>query len=309
MSFSYKTGNLKVSLLKINKITSIIRCPLCESSSFHISSTGATCTRCEQMYLLREGKPFLLLPNSQAQIDYEQLVETPQTYKDVMRRIFKMPEERIWSGLAASTIFHLLNKANPDDANSIVVNIGAGIESIFRKAFGEYEDVLRIGLPHSGTVDIFGDAMNLPIVSNSVDLLITSSVIEHLSNPEIAVHEIYRILKPGGKVYAEIPFIAAFHMEPWDFQRYTIAGIEQLFARHHFEMEKKGISSGPFNAWALLTRDFFWAITPGAIPKFGSRFIFSWLLHPIKYLDSLVGDSKWAQKLACNFFYVGIKPE
>ena len=98
------------------------------------------------------------------------------------------------------------------------------------------------------------DICNLPFVNDSADMILSSSVLEHVYDPECAVAEMHRVLKPGGYVYAEVPFMCAYHMKPIDYQRYTISGIERLFARHGFKLLDKGICSGPFTGLALFFR-------------------------------------------------------
>lgn len=193
---------------------------------------------------------------------------------------------------------------NPD---TYVMNMGSGEEDNYKKLFAPYgNELIRIGLPHSGNIDVFGDAMQLPIKTGSIDVLISSSVFEHLKNPEKAASEIYRILKTGGKVYAEIPFLRGYHMEPIDYQRYTIMGIEELFSRHGFKLIEKGICSGSFNALALIWTDFLLSIAPRGT-KLPIRFLSSWFFHPFKFLDRLFERSRWNYKLACNFYYYGEK--
>jgi ubiquinone/menaquinone biosynthesis C-methylase UbiE len=53
---------------------------------------------------------------------------------------------------------------------------------------------------------IQADAMNMPFADNSIDYIISSEVIEHLPNPEKFVVEMYRILKPNGKIIISTPY-------------------------------------------------------------------------------------------------------
>ena len=180
--------------------------------------------------------------------------------------------------------------------------------SRFKNLFKPYQQIIKLGIPHKGQIDIIGDAMQLPLKSNCLDLMITSSVMEHLHNPELAVAESFRVLKPSGIIYCEIPFMVGYHMIPNDYQRYTIQGIEQLFARHGFDLIEKGISSGPFTAYMLMIHHSIVNIMPKGILQFISRVLLSWLLLPFKYLDHFVENTQWAQVFACNFYYVGEKP-
>ena len=51
----------------------------------------------------------------------------------------------------------------------------------------------------------------LPIRSDSVDVVIMSAVIEHLVDPDSAVEEAHRVLKPGGSLLLSTPNLAAWY--------------------------------------------------------------------------------------------------
>jgi ubiquinone/menaquinone biosynthesis C-methylase UbiE len=50
-----------------------------------------------------------------------------------------------------------------------------------------------------------GDIFRLPFSENTFDLITSNMVFEHLSNPENQMKEIYRILKPNGKLIFHTP--------------------------------------------------------------------------------------------------------
>jgi len=217
------------------------------------------------------------------------------------------PEERVWTRRSRRTIARILQETEPNRPDRVVVNLGAGLERVFQRAFAPYHSLIRFGLPHASHVDVIADAQQLPFRDASIDLFLSSSVLEHVENPEEAVAEVARVLKPGGRVYSEIPFLRAYHMAPYDYQRYTISGIEALFSRHGLPREEKGICSGPFTAWALLFRDTVFLLTPTRPLKMAGRALFSWLVHPLKHLDLFCEDATWATHFACNFYYLGRK--
>lgn len=45
-----------------------------------------------------------------------------------------------------------------------------------------------------------GDLTRLPYASNSFDIVLVAHVLEHLPNPQGAIRELYRVLKPGGVI-------------------------------------------------------------------------------------------------------------
>lgn len=63
----------------------------------------------------------------------------------------------------------------------------------------------RIEAKTEKTICLCGDAHFLPIVDKSVDLVICSEVLEHVSIPTQLLLEIRRVLKPGGKCILSVP--------------------------------------------------------------------------------------------------------
>ena len=80
--------------------------------------------------------------------------------------------------------------------------------------------------------DIIGDIHNIPLPGGSVDAVICHSVLEHVINPTKAVEEIYRVLKPQGKVFVHVPSIYPYHARKGhygDYWRFFSDTIEVLF--------------------------------------------------------------------------------
>ncbi len=79
--------------------------------------------------------------------------------------------------------------------------------------------------------DIVGDIHNLPFEDNSIDAIICIAVLEHVEEPSQAMKEVFRVLKPGGHCFINIPFLYYYHpMKGYykDFYRFTYDGVEYL---------------------------------------------------------------------------------
>lgn len=59
------------------------------------------------------------------------------------------------------------------------------------------------------------DLEQLSFNDNSFDILVSNDVLEHVNQPEQAINEIYRVLKPDGEAFISIPF----HVTAQDSQR------------------------------------------------------------------------------------------
>jgi len=79
--------------------------------------------------------------------------------------------------------------------------------------------------------DIVGDIHSLPFADNSLDAIICMAVLEHVEEPQKAVREMYRVLKPGGYCYIYVPFLYYYHPLPGyygDFYRFTCDGLQYM---------------------------------------------------------------------------------
>ena len=67
-----------------------------------------------------------------------------------------------------------------------------------------------------------GTADSLPFLDNTFDVVVSSWVLEHLDNPRRVFREIYRVLKPGGKVIFVTP-------NSWNYNVWMIRVIPNAF--------------------------------------------------------------------------------
>ncbi len=86
-------------------------------------------------------------------------------------------------------------------------------------------------------LDYQSDIQDMPLENESFDTVLSAEVLEHVPDPEKALREIYRVLKPGGKLVMSIPHLMYLHNEPYDFYRYTQYGLRTLLERVGFTVE------------------------------------------------------------------------
>jgi ubiquinone/menaquinone biosynthesis C-methylase UbiE len=82
--------------------------------------------------------------------------------------------------------------------------------------------------------DIYWDGKKIPIKSNTVDTVISTEFFEHISNIEVVLKEIHRILKKGGVLFFTVPFIWPLHEVPYDQYRYTPYSLTRHFNNSKF---------------------------------------------------------------------------
>lgn len=133
--------------------------------------------------------------------------------------------------------------------SSIVADLGTSKQ--YAKEIAYYKDKLNkhhyfaMGYQpaHFGneTCHLSGDITRLPVLGKSIDLVLCIEVLEHVADPFSAIKEMYRVLKPGGKIILTTPFLTPYHGKSRgslnyshnsypDYWRFTSEGLSYLFA-------------------------------------------------------------------------------
>jgi ubiquinone/menaquinone biosynthesis C-methylase UbiE len=191
------------------------------------------------------------------------------------------------------------------NSDSRILNIGSGDTNGVGRKLWKYKkgEVINMDIEGGPTVDVVGDAHSLPFKDCEFDTIIMQAVLEHLHSPIKAVDEAFRVLKPNGYLYLEVPFLQGFHADPHDYFRYTQVGISQL-TLNYGSFVYKGVSSGPFSAINWIIRDLLSNLTKSKKINILIRFIVSWIFFPIKYFDFIVKNTRASERLACEYYYL-----
>ena len=109
---------------------------------------------------------------------------------------------------------------------SVIADIGAGNTPFLNEI--DYPNYYSFDIKDA---KVTSDAHILPIKTSSVDVVFSIEVLEHLSRPQMAVDEIYRILRDGGMCVLTTRFLYPRHGRSWylDFWRFTDQGLNYLF--------------------------------------------------------------------------------
>lgn len=68
-----------------------------------------------------------------------------------------------------------------------------------------------------------------PECLGAYDVLISTSVLEHVQRPWLAAEQMERVLKPGGCLYVSVPWVWEFHAFPSDYWRFSLPALDVLF--------------------------------------------------------------------------------
>lgn len=80
----------------------------------------------------------------------------------------------------------------------------------------------------TGDYDDYVDIMDMKYADNSIDSFVCVNVFEHIPDPQKAIQEIYRCLKPGGRIFLVVPFMYPLHGLPNDFYRFSSSSLSNM---------------------------------------------------------------------------------
>tara|TARA_B100000700_G_scaffold247997_1_gene277685 strand:- start:4351 stop:5130 length:780 start_codon:yes stop_codon:yes gene_type:complete len=88
--------------------------------------------------------------------------------------------------------------------------------------------------------------MNVPPLigfeNNSIDFVVTFQVIEHIKNDKKFIKEIYRVLKPGGKLILTTPnLLMSLSRNPWHVREYTPKTMREILKTSFTNININGV--------------------------------------------------------------------
>jgi SAM-dependent methyltransferase len=86
----------------------------------------------------------------------------------------------------------------------------------------------------------------IPAPNGSFDIVLSTQVLEHVSQPAHYVAECFRVLKPGGYLVLTTHGLFEEHGCPYDYQRWTADGLHLLLQNANFRIKGiKKLTCGP----------------------------------------------------------------
>lgn len=184
----------------------------------------------------------------------------------------------------------------------LVVDLGAGGRRI-------EPWVKTVDFVHLPGTDYVCDFINkrTPFNSGSVDLVINTGVLEHVTDEKKLIIEINRILKIGGLLHIEVPFLQNYHEDPIDLRRLTLPGLTYFLENNGFEIVKSGVHIGP-TVTILTSFAYYLNLIFGGNNIFGkifsnlAFFSFSLIFWPLRYIDRWLIKKPDALRLAFGVY-------
>lgn len=293
--------------MPLNRLVGLLACPACRRPLQHDPGAAAlTCPPCGVEYGIAKGVPVLLTAASRGLLAAGQEADPtagrPQRWWSV------------WFGTLVRATSPGGTSYDPDQETRIramIRDLGDGAAILDLGSGGRWwgPTVITMDIDRFPHVGLVGDGHRLPFGNASLDGVICTGVLEHVDDAEGVTREIWRVLRPGGLVYAAVPFIQGYHPASGthqDFRRLTHVGLQQLFSA--FERLGWGVSGGPSSSFAWILREYLALLFVGRGRLYTVAYLVSgWLTFWLKYLDRVLAHRQTAHRIACGFYFIGRK--
>ncbi|ETR77468.1 methyltransferase type 11 [Afipia sp. P52-10] len=242
-------------------VKALLCCPRCRSAldldHDPIRCTNTDCHYTRAGFPRASGQPVL--------IDFDRSIFDRAAYADDRGSVMKRDDTGRGMAVRLRRMLTGANPVTPEKSREMVIRllqqapnplvlvigggaIGAGADPLY--ATGNIR-VIGTDVYASANTDVVADGHFLPFQDAVFDGVWIQAVLEHVLDPSTVVAEIHRVLKPGGVVYADTPFIQQVHEQAYDFTRFTLSGHRWLF--RHFEEIDSGAVGGAGKAlvWSI----------------------------------------------------------
>lgn len=186
---------------KLTRIRPLLRCPRCESAGLVDEGSELRCSAC--------GHPFARTPSGGVDV-----------LPDDLRDRFRISDTENISAWGYDATARAVLERHRD---GLVLDCGCGLRPEYLDQVVNYEVV------DYPTTDVLGVGQALPFVDDAFDAVFSFAVLEHVTDPFRCAAELTRVLKPGGTLFAVVPFLQPFHGYPDHYYNMTASGLRNLF--------------------------------------------------------------------------------
>jgi SAM-dependent methyltransferase len=101
-------------------------------------------------------------------------------------------------------------------------------------------------------LDVYADLEKLPFRDGVFDGTLCTQVLEHVSEPETILRELYRVTRPGGRLFLTAPQGFGEHQAPHDYFRFTRYGLRHLLEKTGWSVRSIEPRGGYFRYMAVM---------------------------------------------------------
>lgn len=269
---------------KLAKIREILQCPLCGSDRLQETGDRLVCQDCTAAFPVGD-RGYNFLPPSL--IEYGRVKDTAN----------------VSANRYDPTALEFIQK----HASGLILDNGCGLREIY------YQNVVNLEIVDHPTTDVLGIGEKLPFRSDSFDAIFSLAVLEHVKAPFECASEIVRVLKPGGTLYAVVPFLQPFHGYPDHYYNMTSSGLKNLFG-DHLSVVEAGVPQSGLPIWSLtwFLNSYLQGLPEPIAREFKNMKVSDLLDNPLVYLQqdfvNRLSDST-NEELASTNYILAVKPK
>lgn len=191
------------SVVKNNFLKENLKCPHCSATDFQEVDSSFICQGCSWKINSDLNQPLNFISDGQKE------------------RFNIVSTENVSAHPYDGNAMFLINKIL--DNGGWILDCGAGLRNF------THDRLVQVEVVNYPNVDVLAVNQMLPFRDKAFDVIFSLDVLEHVDDPFMSASEIKRILKPGGFLYVDIPFLQAEHGYPHHYFNATRQGLLKLF--------------------------------------------------------------------------------
>ena len=189
-----------IKYVKLQAVKDILVCPHCYRAELDFVPPGIVCKKCKSTF--RQNTLMYDFLNS----EMRENASVKHTEK-----------------VSSHDYIQIQNELTTKHPYGLILDHGCGLKTHY------LPNVVYFDIVDYETTDVRGIAERLPFRDNSFESVISIAVLEHVKNPFECAKEIVRVLKPGGTLYVDVPFLQTYHGYPDHYYNMTMNGLRNLF--------------------------------------------------------------------------------
>ena len=210
----------------LDKIPELLACPACRNKTLDFSENLTTliCTHCGNSYPVHDGIPDFLHGKDYTENSPTDIHHYFGTSFDYSTHYSKDAEEFDYFQKKPGGTAHSERRVREyitgmlKGRAGLILDVGCGnawVANVFcKKGFKVVSlDLSHLNVKkalekinHENHLGIVADAFSLPFTENSLDYVVASEVIEHVTDPVKFAEGLFRVIKPGGSLIITTPY-------------------------------------------------------------------------------------------------------
>lgn len=193
-----------------------------------------------------------------------------------------------------------------DQPGVIALDIGCGIrDRVFDNLVTQ-----DIYLTPTATLITAPGEVRLPFDGETFDVIMLDSVLEHVPDPVAMLQEGYRLLKPGGRILGDAPFLQPLHLVPHHYFNFTPFGLKQVAGKAGLDLAYVAAEDHQRPEFTLewMFRRIFETVSPAEATRLKSMSVDSLYKQLVQNKNSIDLPPDSVTELAAGYRFHMLKP-